>query len=45
MVNDDYQADDTVTVIMIVIGIMVIYLIVRMLLNKLKGKDELDGLL
>ncbi|SEO78585.1 hypothetical protein SAMN05428947_10471 [Mucilaginibacter sp. OK283] len=45
MVNDDYQADDTVTVIMVVIGFMVIYLIVRMLLNKFKGKDELDGLL
>jgi uncharacterized membrane-anchored protein YhcB (DUF1043 family) len=45
MVNDDFQADDTVTVIMVIIGIMVIYIIVRMLMNKLKGKDELDGLL
>ena len=45
MVIDDCQEDNIAIAILVIIGVLSLYLIARMLLNRFKGKDELDGLL
>ncbi|MDB5147878.1 MAG: hypothetical protein JWQ57_1898 [Mucilaginibacter sp.] len=45
MVNNEYQTDNIAIAILVIIGVVSLYFIVRMLLNLFKGKDELDGLL
>jgi HAMP domain-containing protein len=45
MVINECQADNIAIAILVIIGVVSLYFIWRMLLNRFKGKDELDGLL
>jgi len=45
MANDEYLVDDVMVALLVIISVISLYVIVRMLINRLKGNDELDGLL
>lgn len=45
MLYEEVTLEFFITLVFILIGIVALYFIVRMLINRYKGKDEMDGLL
>jgi hypothetical protein len=45
MLYDEITLEFFITSVFILIGIVALYAIVRMLINRHKGRDEMDGLL